>query len=75
MCLLLLVVKRRCGAGWRRPLFASLLLRAPSGNPQLLAQHEDAHTEKDQIEIRRGLRPFERNSACNTSRRLVLRVS
>ena len=41
---------------WRKPLFASLLLRAPSGNPQLLAQHEDAHAEKDQVgtEIRRG---------------------
>ena len=41
---------------WRKPLFASLLLRAPSGNPQLLAQHEDAHAEKDKVgtEIRRG---------------------
>ena len=41
---------------WRKPLFASLLLRAPSGNPQLLAQHEDAHAEKDRVgtEIRRG---------------------
>ena len=40
----------------RKPLFASLLLRAPSGNPQLLAQHEDAHAEKDKVgtEIRRG---------------------